>query len=129
MSSRAAAGDLLGVRPRLHVRAAWHQIALLGIAGLAGGSGGQFTGSSLTAQPFGRFGGGPVGTANGVDTGLDTINNGLFSWVRSHCAAVPASAYQTASSATRSTFGGSFGGQDIGQLYDCSARTSSSLHE
>lgn len=73
--------------------------------------------------------GGTFGLPAGIDTNLDTVNNDLVSWVRTHCAAVPSGSYQTASrttvGSTRPVFGGpgqgGFGAGGAGALYDCAA--------
>lgn len=80
--------------------------------GNPGGQARSFGGASLPA---------------GIDTNVNTVNNGLITWVSTHCTSVPSSAYTTAatSSSASSTIpgagGGRFGAQGPGQLYDCAA--------
>jgi 4-amino-4-deoxy-L-arabinose transferase-like glycosyltransferase len=89
---------------------------------LLSGSGGRQSGTP--SGPRGVFGGAAL--PSGVDANLNTINDGLMTWVRSHCTSVPSSTYTTASklSSTSSAVrgvggGGGFGSQGPGQLYDC----------
>jgi hypothetical protein len=73
--------------------------------------------------------GGTFGLPAGIDSNLNNVNNDLVSWVRTHCAAVPSSSYQTTSrttiSSARPVFGGpgqgGFGAGGAGSLYDCAA--------
>jgi hypothetical protein len=64
---------------------------------------------------------------SGIDANLNTVNDGLMTWVSSHCTAVPSSTYTTAprasstSSAIPGVGGGGFGSQGPGKLYDCAS--------
>jgi 4-amino-4-deoxy-L-arabinose transferase-like glycosyltransferase len=63
---------------------------------------------------------GPGGPISGAMSRLDSINDDLVTWVKTHCSTVPAGAYQTRSTASpagRQTFGGPAMGP--GTLYDC----------
>jgi 4-amino-4-deoxy-L-arabinose transferase-like glycosyltransferase len=93
---------------------------------LFSGSGGRQSGTPRGAR--GLFG--SAALPSGIDANLNTINDGLMTWVSSHCTAVPSSAYTTVSrasstpSAVPGAGGGGFGSQGPGQLYDCaSAKT------
>jgi hypothetical protein len=78
------------------------------------------------AGPTGPFARGLPGQATTVATRLAHTNDDLTTWVQTHCAAVPATAWQTATASAGSASGatvrgapGGFPGAGGLQLYDC----------